>query len=123
MTAAIRSSSVCNADTSTSAGFAVPALACDFDDVFSERCVFLAFKGILPDTYLAAPPFPGLMAGNLFAMTVVDLGMMVVSSLYSIIFVRSPSFKRWKLHSWITHLHRPLRWSIIAQNQYHRLGD
>ena len=46
----------------------------------SDRCVFLAFWGILPDTYLAAPPRPGFAAGSLLAITVVERGIIEVSS-------------------------------------------
>ncbi len=49
----------------------------------SDRCEFFAFCGILPETYRAAPPLPGLTGGNLFAITVVDLGIMEVSSSYT----------------------------------------
>ncbi len=42
--------------------------------------MFFAFWGILPDTYLAAPPRPGFAAGSLLAITVVDLGIIDVSS-------------------------------------------
>ena len=51
-----------------------------FEAMLSDLCVFFALTGIFPDTYRAAPPRPGFEAGNLFAMTVVDLGMIVVSS-------------------------------------------
>ena len=57
-------------------------------DCISDRWEFFAFIGILPETYLAAPPFPGFKAGNLFAMTVVDRGTMAVSSSYSISLLR-----------------------------------
>ena len=49
----------------------------------SDLWVFFAFWGILPDTYRAAPPLPGLTAGNLLAMTVVPLWTIAVSSSYS----------------------------------------
>jgi hypothetical protein len=48
------------------------------------RDEFFALTGILPDTYLAARPAPGFMGGSRRATTVVDLGMIVVSSSYSI---------------------------------------
>lgn len=41
----------------------------------SARWEVFAFCGILPETYRAAPPRPGLSAGSLFAMTVVDRGI------------------------------------------------
>lgn len=41
---------------------------------------FLGLCGILPVTYLAAPPRPGFRAGSRFAMTVVDRGIIEVSS-------------------------------------------
>jgi hypothetical protein len=44
---------------------------------------FFAFTGALPVIYRAARPAPGLRGGNLLATTVVDRGMMVVSSSYS----------------------------------------
>lgn len=49
----------------------------------SNRWEFLAFCGILPETYRAAPPLPSLAGGNLFAITVVDLGIIEVSSSYT----------------------------------------
>ena len=48
--------------------------------VFSIRCVFLDAVGALPDTYRAAPPRPGLAAGCRLAITVVERGMISVSS-------------------------------------------
>jgi len=54
----------------------------------SFRDEFLAFTGILPDIYLAALPAPGLIGGNLRAMTDVERGMIVVSSSYSDYIVR-----------------------------------
>ena len=50
----------------------------------SARYEFLAFWGILPETYREAPPRPGFSAGSLLATTVVDRGMENVSSSYSI---------------------------------------
>ena len=47
---------------------------------FSFLCEFLALTGGFPDRYLAAPPFPGLAAGSRFAMTVVERGIISVSS-------------------------------------------
>lgn len=55
-----------------------------FRVVASDLWKLLAFCGIFPDTYLAAPPLPGLAAGSLLAMTVVDRGTMAVSSSYSV---------------------------------------
>ncbi len=49
----------------------------------SDRREFFAFCGILPDTYRAAPPLPCLAGGSLFATTVVDRGIMEVSSSYT----------------------------------------
>ena len=49
----------------------------------SVRWEFLAFWGILPDTYRAAPPRPGFAAGSLRAMTVVPLCIIDVSSSYT----------------------------------------
>lgn len=46
----------------------------------SDLCEFLALTGIFPETYLAAPPLPGLDAGSRLAITVVERGTMVVSS-------------------------------------------
>lgn len=46
----------------------------------SALCEFLGLCGILPVTYLAAPPRPGFRAGSRFAITVVERGMIVVSS-------------------------------------------
>lgn len=50
----------------------------------SDRWEFFAFWGILPDTYRAAPPRPGFAGGSLFAITVVDLGIIEVSSSYTV---------------------------------------
>ena len=44
---------------------------------------FFALIGILPVMYRAARPAPAFCGGNLLATTVVDLGIMVVSSSYS----------------------------------------
>jgi hypothetical protein len=44
---------------------------------------FLAFTGIFPDIYRAARPAPAFKGGNRRAMMEVDLGMIVVSSSYS----------------------------------------
>lgn len=41
---------------------------------------FLGLCGILPVTYLAAPPRPGFRAGSRFAITVVERGIIEVSS-------------------------------------------
>lgn len=49
----------------------------------SCRWKFFAFCGILPDTYRAAPPRPAFKAGSLFAITVLDRGIIEVSSWYS----------------------------------------
>ena len=57
------------------AGFAL--LACSFRDEF------FALTGILPVTYLLAFPAPFLMAGSRRARTVVDRGIIAVSSSYS----------------------------------------
>jgi hypothetical protein len=57
------------------AGFAL--LACSFRDEF------FALTGILPVTYLLALPAPFLMAGSRRARTVVDRGIIAVSSSYS----------------------------------------
>lgn len=51
--------------------------------VCSLREEFLAATGILPETYLAPRPAPGFAAGSRRATTVVDRGMIVVSSSYS----------------------------------------
>lgn len=56
----------------------------EFVVVVSARWKAFAFCGIFPDTYRAAPPRPGLSAGNLFAMTVVERGIEYVSSSYSV---------------------------------------
>lgn len=45
---------------------------------------FLGLCGILPVTYLAAPPRPGFKAGSRFAITVVERGIIKVSSSNSI---------------------------------------
>jgi hypothetical protein len=78
--AAIRSSSVmelfiCVGPLVLAAGFAL--LACSFLDEF------FALTGILPVTYLLALPAPFLMAGSRRARTVVDRGIIAVSSSYS----------------------------------------
>jgi hypothetical protein len=78
--AAIRSSSVmelfiCVGPFVLAAGFAL--LACSFRDEF------FALTGILPVIYLLAFPAPLLIAGNRRARTVVDRGMIAVSSSYS----------------------------------------
>jgi len=78
--AAIRSSSVmelfiCVGPLVLAAGFAL--LACSFRDEF------FALTGILPVTYLLALPAPFLMAGSRRARTVVDRGIIAVSSSYS----------------------------------------
>jgi hypothetical protein len=52
-------------------------LACSFRDEF------FALTGILPVIYLLAFPAPLLIAGNRRARTVVDRGMIAVSSSYS----------------------------------------
>ena len=57
--------------------FAVDLLACSFRDEF------LAFTGILPVMYRWALPAPLFIAGNRRAMTVVERGIMAVSSSYS----------------------------------------
>lgn len=44
---------------------------------------FLGLCGILPVTYLAAPPRPDFKAGSRFAITVVERGIIEVSSLNS----------------------------------------
>lgn len=49
----------------------------------SARFDILELCGILPVTYLAAPPRPGLRAGSRFAITVVERGIIEVSSLNS----------------------------------------
>lgn len=49
----------------------------------SVRLVLRAVTGALPETYRAAPPFPGLAAGNRRAITDVDRGIIAVSSSYS----------------------------------------
>lgn len=67
------------------AGSAFFLLAAELRLLVSPRWEFLAFCGILPDTYRAAPPRPGLTAGSLFAMTVVERGIEYVSSSYSYI--------------------------------------
>lgn len=54
--------------------------AAGFVEWVSCRFEFFAFTGILPETYLAAPPRPGFAAGILFAITVVDRGIIAVSS-------------------------------------------
>ena len=48
--------------------------------VASTRCWFLALTGIFPETYRAALPAPGLVAGKRRAMTVVERGIWTVSS-------------------------------------------
>jgi hypothetical protein len=78
--AAIRCSSVielliCMAALVLADGLAL--LACSFRDEF------FALTGILPVTYLLALPAPFLMAGSRRARTVVDRGIMAVSSSYS----------------------------------------
>ncbi len=78
--ATIRSSSVmelfiCVEPFVLAAGFAL--LACSFRDEF------FALTGILPVTYLLALPAPFLMAGSRRARTVVDRGIIAVSSSYS----------------------------------------
>jgi len=60
-------------------------LAADLVDDCSLREEFFMLTGILPDMYLAARPAPGLMGGNRRAMTEVDLGIIVVSSSYSVV--------------------------------------
>jgi hypothetical protein len=50
----------------------------------SAFCEFLEVCGILPVTYLAAPPRPGFRAGSRFAITVVERGIIEVSSSNSI---------------------------------------
>src|SRR5690349_14189415 len=51
--------------------------------VCSLRDWFFALTGILPETYRAALPAPGFIGGRRRATTVVDRGMIVVSSSYS----------------------------------------
>ena len=77
MIALIRSSSV---RAASRLAFFVPAGVEDFPAAGPPN----AFTGARPETYLAAPPFPGLFAGNRRARTEVDLGMIVVSSSYSV---------------------------------------
>ena len=58
---------------------AVPALLVDDVD--------FALAGGFPETYRAARPFPSADAGSLRARTVESLGMISVSSVYSIFLV------------------------------------
>jgi len=83
--AAIFSSSVCAPFISDTCWGPLVDFDCftSFDTEASALCEFLEFCGILPETYLAAPPLPAFAAGRRFAITVVDRGMMVVSSSYS----------------------------------------
>lgn len=64
------------------------ALTLGFDTTFAAGVSFLdeflALIGILPVIYRAARPAPALSGGNLLAIMEVDLGIIVVSSSYSI---------------------------------------
>ena len=75
--AAIRCSSVIELLICMAAGVlaeVLALLACSFRDEF------FALTGILPVTYLLALPAPFLMAGSRRARTVVDRGIIAVSS-------------------------------------------
>jgi hypothetical protein len=79
-TAASRSASVCKSLTLVIAVVLADPFPDDFVPKASVRCVFFALTGAFPETYLAAPPLPGFAAGSLFAITVVERGIIVVSS-------------------------------------------
>jgi hypothetical protein len=68
---------ICVAPFVVGTGFAADLFAC------SLRDEFFAFTGILPVIYLAARPWSLLMAGSRRAMTVVERGIIVISSSYS----------------------------------------
>lgn len=83
--AAIFSSSVCAPFISDTCSGPLVVFGCftGFDTDVSTLCEFFEFCGILPETYRAAPPLPAFAAGSRLAITVVDRGMMDVSSSYS----------------------------------------
>lgn len=74
-------------------------------EAFSDLCEFFAFAGILPETYRAAPPRPGFAAGSRFAMTVVDRGIIMVSSSYTESRLAFPSYGTRTSAVTITYLH------------------